>query len=69
MNYTLVEYSDRFELENPDGEVIAEYQHRVGHPKETAADIEADFSNNPQDMFLFFMEQRWEYRIEEPFDA
>ena len=68
-SYTLVEYIDdgevvAWELENPDGEILEEYDSKPAHPKDTAPAIEDDFSNNPRDMFLFVLQRNWDFRTE-----
>ena len=70
MSYTLVEIREDnnpvdWYLENPEGEVIAEYDEKPTHPVETADDIADDFSDNPKDMFLFILQRRWGFRIEQ----
>ena len=69
MTYTLVEKSDRYELENPDGDVIETYDDRPSHPTETANAIEEDFSNNPTDMFVFLLREQWDFRVDKPFES
>ena len=61
-DYVVYERDGEYELESPDGEVLATYDEKPEIPQDIAREVEEDFSNNPQDMFLFMMEQRWTFK-------
>ena len=61
MTYCLVRVDESYHLENPEGEVIAEYDEKPSHPVGTAADVADDIglSGTEREAFMYIIQRKW----------
>jgi len=64
VTYTLVEKSNRYELENPEGEIIETYDDQRSHPSDTI-DVIVNDMDSWEEYAKFQTGKKWDFRIEQ----